>query len=399
MTNQDNKLRKLMAAGQVLAKYDSLEQLLPKLLRLSLEVTEAEAASILLYDPRKDVLRFASAINDVLEQEKIDLLSHGLELPMGQGVAGWVAEKRTALNVPDVKQDKRFAPVADSRSGFITKNILCVPVVHGNDLLGVAQVLNSKNKPHFDRADQDLLEAFADLAAVALSRSKMQLDTEITDASGEACWKTIGYLGDKTCQSLEKYIHCHNCPVFVQAGHSLFNRDLPDGYSKEWTNQLSQKKVQASCAYSSVAVFRINDEYFGLESKYFQGVFDVRPIRKLPHRTNNTFLGLSVVHGKIVPCISLSTLMGIAESNGQTENKTNIFKRFVFISREQEQFVIPVDEMSGIFRYESRHTQPVPDTVAKSSTTYTRAVINRNDLYIGLLEPDLFFNALQRSLK
>lgn len=399
MSNQDNKLRKLMAAGQVLAKYDSLDQLLPKLLRLSLEVTDAEAASILLYDPKKDVLRFASAINDVLDQEKLNLLSKGLELPMGQGVAGWVADKRTPLNVPDVRQDKRFAPVADTRSGFETKNILCVPVLHGQELLGVAQVLNSKNKPYFDDADQDLLEAFADLAAVALSRSKLKRDMEEYQLEPEtSCWKTIGYLGDKSCPSLEKYVHCHNCPVFVRAGHSLLDRDLPEGYTLEWSGVLSKKKKKISSTYSSAAVFRVSSELLGLESVYFEGVFDVRPIRKLPHKSDNTFLGLSVVHGKIAPCISLGNLMGI--SNGHENNqKTNVFKRFIFVNRGQDDFVIPVDEMKGIIRFEPGETSPVPDTVLKSTATYTRAVLNHHGYSVGLLEPDLFFNALQRSLK
>jgi serine phosphatase RsbU (regulator of sigma subunit) len=51
--------------------------------------------------------------------------------------------------------------------------MLCVPLIHRQDLLGVLNVLNSKDKPFFEEKDLVLLESFADLAAVAITRSRL----------------------------------------------------------------------------------------------------------------------------------------------------------------------------------------------------------------------------------
>jgi serine phosphatase RsbU (regulator of sigma subunit) len=48
--------------------------------------------------------------------------------------------------------------------------VLCVPICHNDELLGVVQVLNPKDRPVFNHEDLELLESFAHLASVALFR-------------------------------------------------------------------------------------------------------------------------------------------------------------------------------------------------------------------------------------
>ena len=167
-----NRLKMLIEASQALAQIDSLNDLLPKLLNMAQEVTDAEAASILLYKPETDTLEFTLAINDYLDQaEKI--LSSKFELKMGEGIAGHVAMTRRSIMVEDAYKDERFFGKADKASGFITKSLLCVPIVQKDELLGVVQVLNSRGNEFFNQDDLDVLESFAHLAAVAIFRSKL----------------------------------------------------------------------------------------------------------------------------------------------------------------------------------------------------------------------------------
>lgn len=175
MNTQANRLKKLIQANQVLANIESLVDLLPQLLRLAQDVTGAEASSILLYNEPKNVLEFAWAMNDVLGDKAMKNLKTGFELPMGQGIAGWVAEKRQALNVTDAQNDDRFSKVADKKSGFRTRCILCTPIIHQDKLLGVVQVLNSVDKDCFGQEDEELLESFGHLAGVALVRSELMI--------------------------------------------------------------------------------------------------------------------------------------------------------------------------------------------------------------------------------
>lgn len=168
-----NRLKKLIEANQHLACIDSLDALFPKLLDLAKNVTAAEASSLMLYDPKRDVLEFASVADEIIGEAGGETLKKTLELKMGEGIAGWVAENRKPLIIKNAQKDPRFFNKADRQTGFLTRTLLSVPLVYRKELLGVINVLNSKEKPCFDSKDQELLESFAHLATVAIIRSKL----------------------------------------------------------------------------------------------------------------------------------------------------------------------------------------------------------------------------------
>jgi serine phosphatase RsbU (regulator of sigma subunit) len=167
------RLKKLIDANQSLAEVESLDRLVPRLLDLARDVTNAEASSFLIYDPDKNVLRFASVKDEIVGDKAEKILIDSFELKMGEGIAGLVAEERKPLIIEDAQKDERFYNKADESTGFVTRTLLAVPVLHGDELLGVIEALNTKDKPHFDTADQDLLVSFANLAAVAIIRARL----------------------------------------------------------------------------------------------------------------------------------------------------------------------------------------------------------------------------------
>ncbi|MBI9111218.1 MAG: SpoIIE family protein phosphatase [Maridesulfovibrio ferrireducens] len=175
MSSQAGRLKKLIQANEVLASIESLVDLLPQLLRLAQDVTGAEASSIMLYNKEKNVLEFALAMNDVLSEMSMNILKTRIELPLGKGIAGWVALHKESLNVVDAQNDSRFSREADKKTGFETRCILCVPIIHKGELQGVVQVLNSSAKDCFNIEDQELLESFGHLAGVALVRSELMI--------------------------------------------------------------------------------------------------------------------------------------------------------------------------------------------------------------------------------
>jgi serine phosphatase RsbU (regulator of sigma subunit) len=68
--------------------------------------------------------------------------------------------------------------MVDAISGFTTRSLICAPILHRNELIGVVQVLNPVGKAAFDSEDLAALEYFADLAAVSIIRQKL-LDDKI----------------------------------------------------------------------------------------------------------------------------------------------------------------------------------------------------------------------------
>ncbi len=85
----------------------------------------------------------------------------GIRIPMNKGIAGEVATSGAVLNIPDAYQDPRFNPEVDKKSGFHTRNILCMPVRNNEGaIIGVTQMINKVGEDAFTPADEEVLEAF-----------------------------------------------------------------------------------------------------------------------------------------------------------------------------------------------------------------------------------------------
>jgi serine phosphatase RsbU (regulator of sigma subunit) len=167
------RLQKLIEASQKLAQVESVENLVPLLLELVRAVTGAEASSFLIYDPDRHVLRFSTITDEHISDTAAESLKKTIEIPVGEGIAGWVAKERQPLIVEDAQKDSRFFNKVDKSTGFITRSILGVPVLYGDELMGVIEAVNAIDKPCFDSADKELLVSFADLAAVAIFRARL----------------------------------------------------------------------------------------------------------------------------------------------------------------------------------------------------------------------------------
>ena len=96
-----------------------------------------------------------------------------IRLEIGEGVAGWVAQTREIVNIPDAYADQRFQPAFDLKSGYRTRTLLSVPMLGaGAQLVGVLQVLNKQDGP-FTHPDEELLVALASQAAIAIENARL----------------------------------------------------------------------------------------------------------------------------------------------------------------------------------------------------------------------------------
>jgi len=92
-----------------------------------------------------------------------------LRIPMDKGIAGSVATSGATLNIPDAYADPRFDATTDERTGYRTRNILCVPLLdsHGA-VFGVAQLLNKEGPKPFDADDESQFRDFMESMGVIL---------------------------------------------------------------------------------------------------------------------------------------------------------------------------------------------------------------------------------------
>ncbi len=161
--------RGLVRVSCIINSIHDYRELLTSLLQATKEVMNCDAGSIMLYEPATHDLSWHVALG-----EKADKLKEMGRLKMGQGVAGWVAENRKSALVADTDRDERFFRGADSRTGFQTRSIVCVPLQLNDKLVGVLQALNPLHKPFFDERDLEVFEAYGAMAATAIEKIRWQ---------------------------------------------------------------------------------------------------------------------------------------------------------------------------------------------------------------------------------
>jgi sigma-B regulation protein RsbU (phosphoserine phosphatase) len=121
----------------------------------------SEEASIFIYDPDKEELSFETATG---EKEK-DLKK--IVLKKGQGVAGWIAEKKQGVIINDCRRDPRYSGITDQKTLFRTRSLLGVPVLMDGEVLGVLEAVNKK-RGRFSRSDLLVLQQMAGYLAIPL---------------------------------------------------------------------------------------------------------------------------------------------------------------------------------------------------------------------------------------
>jgi GAF domain-containing protein len=129
--------------------------------RLAAAVPSEDAALVVYGRDRREL---AFRVSHALRHGLID----GARLPIGQGIAGWVAEHRRAVRLDDASRDPRHDPQIARRTGLVPHSMICMPMVHADRLHGVIQVINKLDGSAFDDDELRLMQTLADHAARAL---------------------------------------------------------------------------------------------------------------------------------------------------------------------------------------------------------------------------------------
>lgn len=189
-------LRTLMEMSALINSTLDSREIRKRAIEAATRLVDAETGSLLLVDQETGDLFFEVALGDkgVAVKE--------IRLSKGQGIAGSVAESGQPIIIHDVQSDPRFFKVADEKSFFKTKSMLCVPVMTKEKTLGVLEAIN-KNNGLFDEADKEGLCALANQVAVAVENANLyqQLKEtfhETAQALAETIEKRDPYTGGHT---------------------------------------------------------------------------------------------------------------------------------------------------------------------------------------------------------
>lgn len=158
------RLNLLIEASKTVNSAIEIDRLLGLILMAAARSINADRGTLYLVDEERQELWSKAAQGPVMVE---------IRLPMGRGLAGYVAKTGETVNIADAYQDPRFNPEIDRKSGYRTHNVLCMPMRdRGGRIVGVFQLLN-KRKGSFTADDEAFIDALSVHAALAIENARM----------------------------------------------------------------------------------------------------------------------------------------------------------------------------------------------------------------------------------
>ena len=166
------KYKTILQISNDLASTLDIDTILEHIIQSAVNLLNAEEASILLFDPKKEQLFFRAATNMDIHEDLSTIM-----VPK-ESLAGWVAKNKEAIIIDDAHKDRRFSDTVEKSIDFPTNNMCIAPMIVKDKLIGVLEVINKKNGG-FSTNDQEILSALGIQAAIAIENTRLfhQSDT------------------------------------------------------------------------------------------------------------------------------------------------------------------------------------------------------------------------------
>ncbi|NSW56797.1 MAG: GAF domain-containing sensor histidine kinase [Armatimonadetes bacterium] len=217
--------RQLAAVARLAGELSSitkLDETIQEALRVSLELVDAHAGSIILHDEKKGKLVFRYVIGEAAN----DLM--GMELETDQGIAGAVFHSGKTRVSEDVTKERDHDSGVGKKVHYLTQNMVTVPLkAHENRCIGVMQVLN-KSDGRFNDHDVATLDILGAQVAAAIEATRLQEEARLAhvvqfigDISHDVknmitpvqtSAQTLLYIGEDVFSQFDEALEAGECP-------------------------------------------------------------------------------------------------------------------------------------------------------------------------------------------
>ena len=159
-----DRLNMLIEASKIVNSALELGAVLALILDVATRSLGADRGTVYLVEPRTDELWSLIAQGEGMVE---------IRLPMGKGLAGYVARTGETVNITDAYRDPRFNSDIDHKSVYTTQTVLCMPMRNREGrVIGVFQLLN-KRTGHFGPEDESFIDALSIHAAIAVENARL----------------------------------------------------------------------------------------------------------------------------------------------------------------------------------------------------------------------------------
>jgi adenylate cyclase len=211
----ESELHRLFAVTKRISAEIVPRDTIDKIIKETLDLLRCDTVSLFMLDKKSGMLKlFASN------------LDHPIMVSPGQGLVGTVFRDGETVNIPDCYQDSRFDKAFDSKTGYLTRSTLAMPIREFDEtIIGVLQAIN-KLPPGFQKTpakdsagkgavpfglhDQKILSHLTEHVGIALRNSEVYREAISTGDRVQGLLDTIQSLSqDLGVQSLLLTITMH----------------------------------------------------------------------------------------------------------------------------------------------------------------------------------------------
>ncbi|HID54628.1 MAG TPA: GAF domain-containing sensor histidine kinase [Anaerolineae bacterium] len=215
------RLSRMVEISRALNSITNLDDLLSHIIKEAADLTQAEAASILLLDPRTHQLHFKASSNQIPSQMAEIMVS------LDDSIAGAILQANKPMYIQDVTRDPRWNSQVGQVINFDTRQILGVPMRNVNqEPVGVLEALNKVDAPHFSVQDLETLAVLADIAGVAVEKARLFTKLEQANAA-------LSELDEVKSNFIAIASHELRTPLAVIMGYVSFLREDADETAAE----------------------------------------------------------------------------------------------------------------------------------------------------------------------
>lgn len=171
----EERLTTLHQASLELVGVLSLDEVLQRIVDLARVQAGARYAALGLIGRDGQIDRF---IPVGMTSEQIDQIG---DLPEGKGMLGALMDERRSIRVPEISADPRSGGFPAHHP--VMHPFLGVPIISGENLLGLIYLTNKEDHFEFSEADERVIETLAAYAGVAIRNAQLYQDVVDRDQS------------------------------------------------------------------------------------------------------------------------------------------------------------------------------------------------------------------------
>ncbi len=180
----------------------SLDELLNAIIVKAVSIIGAEAGSIMLLDEDGGNLYFKDAVGEKGEELK------RMRFKASEGIAGWVVSNKMPVISNNPQNDDRHLRYIAESINYIPRNIICVPLLYGDKVIGAFELLNKSNMFDFNDNDLKMLTLFSGQVSRAVDMFQNREERERNSR--------LALIG----QMLSSLLHDFKTPMTIISGYT-----------------------------------------------------------------------------------------------------------------------------------------------------------------------------------